>query len=236
MYTNLAYVYDNFMQNVPYDKWFKFILKNLNKNHNTIVDLGCGTGILTQKFYEKGYDITGIDKSKEMIKQAINKNKNIKYLSKDFLNIDDFKNIDVFISTCDSLNYIIDIDNIFLLFQKIYHSLNNNGLFIFDLNSIYKYKVLLGNNTYFDETENSMYIINNSFSDEINEYSLTLFNKTDNDLYQRYDEFHYQRYYSIEIIYHMLKNIGYSSIKYYSDYENKNIHNKTEKYVFVVRK
>ncbi len=203
MYDNFSYVYDYFMDNIPYDKWVKNILKIFKDNSfnpKTIVDLGCGTGTIALNLAKKGFDVTGIDLSKHMISVAnekINKNvkDNISFKVGNIINFNLDENVDCMISTCDSFNYILNDSDLLKSFKNVNKYLNDNGMFIFDMNTEYYFKETLGECEYSDVALDSAYIIQNFYDEtkKINTYELNLFIQNENGTYDRNLEIHEEK-------------------------------------------
>lgn len=214
-YKRFASYYDVIMEDVPYEKWVNNILYLCEKYKSVprlILDLGCGTGIATDIFQKKGYDLIGVDISEEMLSMAREKNANILFLNQDMCEFELYGTVDLIYSICDSINYLIEDEDIIDTFKLVNNYLNPQGLFIFDLNTKYKFERVLGNNgfggTYLDG--DISYIWENFFDIEtnINEYYLNLFAKREDGLYERHEEFHVERAYSIEKIIELIKRSG----------------------------
>src|SRR5690625_1478732 len=103
-YDHLAEIYDQLMGHVPYDKWVEFtekIIQKENKTVKSIVDLGCGTGEITIRLAEKGFQLTGVDLSAHMLSHAQQKSTNIKpirWINQDIRQLNGFKHVDLFTS------------------------------------------------------------------------------------------------------------------------------------------
>src|SRR5690625_667938 len=140
-YNNFALIYDQLMNEAPYDEWVNFTLHFLKQRQaNKIVDLGCGTGEITLRLAKRYENIVGVDRSAEMLAIAEQKtnvsNNSILWVKQDIRYLTGFNEVDLFISYCDVINYITDKADLLMLFQKIYDSLSSEGLFIFDIHSI----------------------------------------------------------------------------------------------------
>lgn len=153
-YKDFAMVYDTFMDNAPYDKWLQFLIENFNKYNipkELVLDLGCGTGTLTQMLSKKGYDMIGVDNSDEMLSIAIQKGmndtQNILYLLQDMREFELYGTVRAVISICDSINYLLEEEDIVKTFSLINNYLDPGGIFIFDFNTVYKYESVIGDAT-----------------------------------------------------------------------------------------
>jgi len=217
-YEDFASVYDIFMDNVDYDMWVEYIHKLWNKyqvSPKLIAELGCGTGNITERLAQKGYDMIGIDISEEMLMVAREKAQekelgNILYLLQDMTEFELYGTVDVVLSLCDSINYITEYEDIVQVFKLVNNYLDPNGLFIFDLNTEYKFKNILGDNTFADTQDKAAYIWQNCYDEEekINEYYVNFFIENEDGTYERTEECHYERAYSIQEIKSALKEAG----------------------------
>ena len=185
-YTGFAEVYDVFQDNVPYEEWCSYVtglLKEYQVMDGLVLDLGCGTGSLTGLMARSGYDMIGIDNSGEMLQIAMNKRNasglDILYLLQDMRGFELYGTVKAVISICDSMNYIMEYQELVEVFRLVNNYLDPKGVFIFDLNTEYKYRELLADNTFAEDREESSFIWNNFYDEEdkVNEYDLTLFVK-----------------------------------------------------------
>lgn len=235
-YTAFAKVYDRFMKNVPYDKWGTFIDNVISKfgiskpsrseedvlaqERNLILDMGCGTGILTRILYDKGYDLIGVDLSQEMLDEAYSKctgenERDIMYICQDMCELDLYSTVGTVISTCDSVNYLLENEEVNKCFEGVHKYLYPGGLFVFDFNTVHKYRDVIGECTIAENDEDCSFIWDNYYDeeDDINEYDLTLFIKENgSDLYERHTETHYQRGYTECEMYDFLNKSGFKII------------------------
>lgn len=208
-YSSFAAVYDLFMDNIPYEEWCNYLTGLLRKcgvSNGLVLDLGCGTGTLTELMADKGYDMIGVDVSEDMLQIAMEKRAasghDILYLLQDMREFELYGTVKAVISICDSMNYIMEYEDMVQVFSLVNNYLDPKGIFIFDLNTIYKYEHLLGNQTIAEDREESSFIWDNFYDEEeqINEYDLSLFIRGDGNLYRKYTETHYQRAYSLETV------------------------------------
>ncbi len=181
-YTALAQMYDEWMKDVPYRRWAMQIRKILRKygiRKGLVCDLGCGSGKITTLLSDLGYDMTGIDRSEEMLcrAQERKKNRDILYLNQDIRSFELYGTMQAFISTCDTLNYITDPRELRKIFRAVNNYLDPGGIFIFDLHTPYYYKKVLGNRTFAHMGRHSAYIWENRYSGKsgLNEYYVNLF-------------------------------------------------------------
>ncbi len=219
-YTSFAAVYDLFMDNIPYEEWCAYLttlLKERGVENGLVLDLGCGTGSLTELLAAEGYDMIGVDNAPDMLEIAMEKRiangRDILYLLQDMREFELYGTVAAVVSICDSINYILDYEDLVRVFSLVNNYLDPGGVFIFDLNTEYKYRELLGESTIAENREEGSFIWENYFDEEtrINEYDLTLFIRKENkpeSLFQKFEETHYQRAYSLEEIKKALKEAG----------------------------
>lgn len=244
-YNNFAKVYDLLMEDVSYDEWVSYIqsifLKN-NLSPKTILDLACGTGNMTSKLYKQGYDVIGVDISSDMLsvakEKALDEKENILYLNQDMREFELYGTIDCVVCLFDSLNYILEEVEILEVFKLVNNYLNPNGLFVFDINTEYKFKEVLSDNTYSD-TNDSMVCVWENFFDEdqkINEYYANFFIKNENDkFYERFEEYHYERAYNVSTIMNLIEKSGLEILDIYDAFTFKKPNEKSERIYFVTR-
>lgn len=217
-YTDFAEVYDIFMDNTPYQEWCSFLLEQFQKNNITkdlVLDLGCGTGTLTRMLKEAGYDMIGIDYSEEMLsiarqKEEETKNKkSILYLQQDMREFELYGTVKAIVCVCDSINYLLEDEDVIKTFQLVNNYLDPKGLFIMDFNTVYKYSMVIGDTTIAENRDNCSFIWENYYHEKehINEYDLTIFTKKE-ELYRKSVETHYQRGYTVEEMTSFIKRSG----------------------------
>lgn len=178
----------------------------LNEEKNLVVELGCGTGSFTQVMKNRGYDIMGIDMSPEMLnlarEKSANAGLNIMYLEQDMRELDLYCTAGTIVSVCDSVNYVLEDEEIIETFRLVNNFLYPGGVFIFDFNTLHKYRDVIGDTTIAENREDCSFVWDNYYDDEshINEYDLTIFARVDEekDLFARSVETHYQRGYTLD--------------------------------------
>lgn len=219
-YTAFAQVYDSFMDNIPYEEWSEYLVELLQEygvQNGVVADLGCGTGNITELLAKAGYDMIGIDNSEEMLLLAREKSaKDILYLLQDMREMELYGTVAAMVSICDSMNYIVEKEDLLAVFQLVNYYLEENGVFIFDLNTEYKYETI-GDSVIAENREDKSFIWENFYYSEekINEYNLTIYTQEENGLYRRWEEIHYQRAYGLEEIRKLLEHAGMQFIAAY---------------------
>ena len=243
-YSEFAKVYDEFMEETPYEAWKVFIDDMMQKYQVTpriVCDLGCGTGRMCSLFAKGAAEVIGIDISEEMLmdarENAAVNGQNILYLMQDMKDFELYGTVDLIYSCCDSINYLLEEEALLSTFKWVNNYLEPGGLFIFDINTPYKYEKILGTQTFADQTEDAAYIWENYYDSEthINEFVVTFFIKAEEDKYERTEEYHYQRAYDIDHIKSLLEEVGLEWIGVYDNYTHQPGHEKTERATFVAR-
>lgn len=215
-YDSFARVYDLFMDGTPYDAWLSNILSILKKEgieDGIGLDLGCGTGQMTRRLAASGYDMIGVDASAAMLSSAREKGgEEILYLCQDMRSFELYGTVAFAVSVCDCMNYLSGTEELKQVFALVNNYLDPKGLFLFDMNTPYKYREVLSDHTFAEAREDSAFIWDNYFDEKtgINQYELTLFLREKNGLFQRFEEEHLQRAFSLEEIENALRESGLS--------------------------
>lgn len=275
-YTGFAEVYDELMDNVPYEEWAEFLVavlkeygvgnvcasepdmekaqyapgpggeetrcaaktgagkepewkavkedrelaENLAAERNTVLDLGCGTGTLTELLAGVGFDMIGVDSSEEMLEIALKKRErsgsSILYLLQDMREFELYGTVGAVCSVCDSLNYILEEKDMVKVFSLVNNYLYPGGIFVFDFNTVYKYEQVIGEATIAENREDCSFIWENFYDEreQINEYDLTVFvRRPGTEDFQRFAETHYQRGYTLEQMKGFLEEAGLLFVK-----------------------
>lgn len=235
MYQDFAEVYDKFMDNTPYEQWAErldsLIAKYgvsrperdaegiLDSERNLVVDLGCGTGTLTELMYRKGYDMIGVDLSEAMLNLAMAKKEEsgseILYLQQDMRQLELYSTVGTVFSLCDSLNYILEEDELSEVFSLVNNYLFHGGLFVFDFNTVHKYRDIIGESTIAETREDCSFIWENFYDpeEEINEYDLTVFVREEGEYFRRFTETHLQRGYTPEQMTRLVEEAGMAVVE-----------------------
>lgn len=230
IYTDFASVYDEFMDNTPYELWCGRLDECIRKygvskperdaedvlesERNLVVDLGCGTGTLAELMYAKGYDMIGVDASEAMLGIAVDKKEKsgseILYLLQDMRELELYSTVGTVFSVCDSLNYLLEEEELETVFSLVNNFLYPGGIFLFDFNTDYKYREVIGDTTIAENREDCSFIWENLYDpeEEINEYDLTLFIREEGNLFRQFTETHLQRGYTAEQMQRLVEKAG----------------------------
>ena len=223
-YTSFARVYDTFVDNIPYEEWAVYLTGLLNEygvNDGLVLDLGCGTGNMTELLAKEGYDMIGVDNAEEMLEIAMEKREksghDILYLLQDMREFELYGTVRAVVSVCDSVNYIDEEEDLTEVFRLVNNYLDPGGVFIFDFNTLYKYREILGDRTIAENREDCSFIWDNYYYEEerINEYELSIFIREKENLFRRYEETHFQRGYTLDEMIRMIKDSGLEFVTAY---------------------
>lgn len=241
------------------------ILEEYGIKDGLMLDLGCGTGKMTRLLAAAGYDMIGVDNSEDMLeiarayddisaedpkdtleeeppssddeKEEGDAGSRILYLLQDMREFELFGTVRAVVSICDSMNYILEEEDLCTIFKLVNNYLDPEGIFIFDLNTIYKYQKILGETTIAENREEGSFIWDNYYDEEamINEYDLTLFIQQDGGLFRKYEETHYQRAYSLQTIKGLLEEAGMEFVVAYDAFTREPVKEDSERIYVIAR-
>lgn len=256
-YSDFAAVYDQLMDNIPYDDWFKYLqelLSEYNINQGIIAELGCGTGSITERMAQAGYDMIGIDNSYEMLNIARQKKQDNAssslYLCQDMREFELYGTVSAIISVCDSINYILDAEELIEVFKLVNNYLETDGIFIFDFHTRHYYKNVVSNSTIAEDREDISFIWDNYYDeeDDINELSLSLFIRVaefnnelaakgidTSSLYTKHEELHLQRGYTLEEMLDLIEVSGLKLEAYYDAFTHNKATDESERIYIIAR-
>ena len=273
-YQTFASVYDLFMDNVPYDDWcelYEDILKEHGITEGILLDLGCGTGAMTRRLAEKGFDMIGVDASAEMLdmardadsardvdaaedpvraEDAVSDKKAILYLQQDMRSFELYGTVAAVVSVCDSMNYILEEEDLLQVFNLVNNYLDPGGVFVFDMTTPHQYENVLGENSFCESRDEAAFLWENDYDPEsrINEYDLTLFVRESSDQneasgdpslheerYRRFVETHYQRAWSPDEVKSLLQKSGLELLGIFGKDGRKPLEDSDERMYFVAR-
>jgi SAM-dependent methyltransferase len=244
IYRDFAYYYDRLMDDVDYSQWADYVI-GLFARHNCdprlIADLGCGTGSFCLEMDKRGYEMIGIDASAEMLscakQKAVSAGADILFLNQDMTTFELYGTVDAITCLMDSVNYITYKNDLGRLFRLVRNYLNPDGLFVFDINTSYKFENILAGNTFCTTDEDVSYIWQNTYDrkSRLCRFDLTFFVK-EGLYYRRFDEVHHERSYEIDELEQMLKKAGISVMGVYRAFSLKKPGPKCDRVFFVCKK
>lgn len=247
-YTNFARVYDTFMDDIPYREWCGYLtelLREYGVEDGLVLDLGCGTGTLTELLAREGYDMIGVDCSEDMLEIAMEKKQDsgqdILYLLQDMREFELYGTVRAVVSICDSMNYLLAYEDLVETFKLVNNYLDPGGVFIFDVNTPYKYEALLADNTIAENREEGSFIWENDYDEEsrMNEYALTLFipeeREDGGEWYRKYEEVHVQRAFALEEIRWAIEEAGMKFLACYDAFTRNVPREDSERVYFIAQ-
>lgn len=243
-YHKFAQYYDILTSNIDYQKhadYYDNIISQHMPDKGILLDLACGTGSLSEAMAKRGYDVIGVDLSEEMLSVALDKKFDsglpIQYLCQDMCKLDMYGTIDATICALDSLNHLPDINFVKRAIERVSLFSNPNGIFIFDINTVYKHKNILGDNTFIYDTDDVYCAWQNTYNDEDNSVIIELnFFEKDSDIYRRFDESFSERAYNIKQLTDICEDAGLEVLSIYDYLTNNPPREDSEKLTVVTRK
>lgn len=233
-YESLAQVYDELMADMPYDQWLAFTLEGWRRfgRPRRVADLGCGTGSLSLALAEEGVEVTGIDLSPEMLAIARQKwearqgsggrSGHAVFLEQDVRSWELPEPVECAISYCDTINYLLEEDDVRQAFRQTCNQLMQGGLFLFDLHAPSRLRDYALHQPYMLDEDRISYLWTCEWDEERLEieHLLTLFiRQGEGDLYRRVDELHRQRAYELDFIVHELLEAGFAQVHTAGDFD-----------------
>ena len=241
-YSVFAKYYDILTSNVDYKGIASMIdsyVKEAKPSSNLLLDLACGTGTLAIELSKLGYDVIGADPSCEMLTEAVKKayceERQILFLNQAMDELDLYGTIGIAVCTLDSINHETDVEKVDKAFSKISLFLEKDGLFIFDVNTLYKHNEVLADNVFVYDCEDVYCVWQNNTEDGKTTITLDFF-ENDEDTYYRSSEAFCEVAYSCETIEELLSKNGLKVISKYDDYTKNVIKDDTQRIVYVVGK
>ncbi|NRF95074.1 class I SAM-dependent methyltransferase [Paenibacillus frigoriresistens] len=250
-YEKFAYTYDRLMNSMPYEDWLRFVKESFDRfglKPTTIVDLGCGTGNLTIPLAMEGYQLTGIDLSEDMLavaEQKTGEHKSrlrggaIHWVQQDLREWDLGEQVDVALSICDSLNYLLEEEEIVDAFRQTFEGLKTGGLFLFDVHTPEQLFAYADSQPFFLNEDDVAYIWTSELDEERVqiEHELTIFVKDSGmNTFRRIDETHQQRAYSLQWLKEMLLTVGFTEVHMAADFTWEQPTPMTERAFFIAKK
>ena len=234
-YDSIASVYDNINSEIDYSAWADFIekcfCKYLPRKPELLLDLACGTGSMTLELASRGYDMIGADLSEDMLSEAYEKAygkglESVLFLRQDMRNFELYGTVGAITCCLDSVNYLIEDGDVEKCFKCVHNYLDPDGLFIFDVNTPYKFENIYGNQHYIFEDKNTYG--ENVYCGWQNEYDketglctfyLSVFTEEDDGKFSRSDEIQTERCYSRDELTEKLEKCGFEVIGFFGDYD-----------------
>lgn len=242
-YGIFAEFYDELMQGVGYDRraaYLAVLLAKFGHNAGLTLDLACGTGSLTLELAKMGIDVYGVDYSEEMLsvaqEKAFEENIDTLFLCQKMQELDLYGTIDTCICSLDSINHLTEISDVQKTFERVSLFMNKGGFFVFDVNTVYKHREILADNTFIYDTDDVYCVWQNSFRENnIVDIDLTFF-VPEGENYTRYDENFSERAYSRDELTELLNKTGFEVQAVYGDMGFNEPHKNEQRIIFVAKK
>lgn len=242
-YTEFAAVYDELMTDIPYDAYVELIdIAAGGIAGKQVLDIGCGTGLLSVKLAKQGAQVTGVDLSAEMLTVAEERARAlslpVQFIEQPMQQLTGFANYDVAVIAIDSLNYLSDREDVLATFRHIHASLALGGTLVFDVHSTFKTDVIFMEGPFTFDDGRIAYIWETEEGEQPHsvDSELAFFIQNDNGLYRRFDEVHTQRTFDINEYVDMLIEAGFTIERIFADWEDEPPHEESERIFFQVRK
>lgn len=243
-YGSFAEYYDSLTSNVDYRKTAEYVSDILNENRinkGILLDLACGTGTMSLILAQKGYDVIGVDNSPEMLgearEKALEAGEDILFLCQDMCSIDLYGTVDCTVCLLDSLNHLESKEELLEAFKRVSLFTVPGGLFVFDVNTEYKHKHVLGDNTFVYDNDDVYCVWQNEYDDESKTVEIFLdFFQEENGLYRRSSEYFAERAFSDSDIKNLLSEAGFTDIKAYGELRKTAPSDTEERVFYVARK
>ena len=245
-YDSIASVYDNINSEIDYSAWADFIEESFKKylpaKPELVLDLACGTGSMTLELHTRGYDMIGADMSEDMLSQAYEKayDKEISgvlFLKQDMRCFELYGTVGAVVCCLDSVNYLTADGDLDKCFACVHNYLDPDGLFIFDVNSPHKFENVYGNNAYVLEDEGVYCGWQNEYDRQsgVCDFYLSLFEETEDGTYERSDEHHRERCYSLDDLKNTLDACRLETLGVFSDFDFNEIKPDSDRWYIVAR-
>ncbi len=242
-YAEFSRFYDSLMKNADYEKradYYEELLKRNGVSGGILLDLGCGTGEMSSLMAQKGFSVIGVDVSVDMLmaarEKAALKGQDILFLNQDMTALDLYGTVNATVSVMDCINHLSCFEDVKKTFAAVSLFTEPGGVFAFDVNTVYKHRFVLADNTFVYDNDDVYCVWQNSANedDSVDVY-LDFFEKS-GDKYVRTGENFTERAYPLEMIAAALDESGFEVTGIYDDMTFENAGEKSEKAVFTARK
>lgn len=240
---SFARLYDILTSNIDYKSGSDFIsgfFKTNGIEQGTILDLACGTCSVSYYLAKMGYSIVGVDYSEDMLQIASNKLSELgcdfSLIKSNMLDLELTEQVDGCICTLDSLNHLNSIAEVEKAMKIVHSSLKNNGLFIFDMNSVFKHREVLGDNTFVFDDDDYFLAWDNELCDNNKVRILLDFFTFNGESYDRYSEEFYEVAYEQKDVVSLLEKVGFTDIEVYGDFDRSQPNPETERIYYICKK
>ena len=237
-------VYDK-LQDADYNGFVEFYKKVFEKfglNPKLVLDLACGTGSLSVLLSQRGFDVIGTDASEDMLTKAQEKKYDSApdaiFLCQKMEELDLFGTINAAVCTLDSINHVTDESKVKEIFRRVSLFMEDGGIFIFDVNTPYKHKSILADNTFVYDMDEVYCVWQNSTDENlITTVSLDIFEyDEETDSYIRYGEEFSERGYELDLLKKFAEENKFEVIGIYDELTKESLKETSQRAVFVLKK
>lgn len=249
-YTSLASVYDRLNSGVDYPMWADYIERQFSlyaKNKpSSLLDLACGTGSMTVELARRGYDMTGVDLSDEMLAVARAKcdaerfTHDVLLVRQDMSELELYGTVNAVVCCLDSLNYLTETGALKRALVRVHTYLEPDGLFVFDMNAPAKFLRVYGMNSYILEDDGIFCAWQNIYNNKTKlcDFYLSIFRENADGSWERFDEEQRERCYSLRTIKKLLCETGFElcALEGGFDADTAEVNSDSERWHFTARR
>ena len=244
-YSVISRYYELLNSAVDYEAFADFLSKIIKDKGiaktELVLDLACGTGKMTRLLAERGYDMTGVDLSPDMLmiarEEELKDPKGILYLCQDMREFELYGTVDAAVCCLDSINYLLKTADVEKCFDLVHNYLVPDGIFIFDVNTPYRFTEQYARHDYVMEEEGVLLAWQNYYNEKNKtcDFVLSLFCENEDGSYERYDEEQREKMYSMNTLKRLLRKTGFDILEVYGDYDFSGISDNSYKWFFVCK-
>ena len=246
-YTSLAAVYDRLNADIDYAAWADYIEKQFGLYAKikpvSVLDLACGTGTMTVELARRGYDMTGVDLSEDMLSEARAKCDRerfahpVLFVRQDMADFELYGTVNAVVCCLDSLNYLTDTEKLARCFALTHNYLDPDGLFVFDMNAPAKFERVYADNAYVLEDEGVLCAWQNRYNPKTKlcDFWLSIFRELPDGRWERFDEDQRERCYSLRTVKKLLADAGFELLALHAGFDGGEVTPDAERWYFCAR-
>ncbi len=247
IYSLLAPFYDAMNSEVNYEAWSRYYDKTIRRYEvsrtSLVLDLGCGTGGMTIPLASLGYDMTGVDLSPEMLTVARSRaeeagfSKEILFLLQSMTSFELYGTVEAIVCGLDGINHLLSTEDVEKTFRLVHNYLSPDGLFLFDVNTPYKFETVYGDRAYLFENAGVFCAWQNYYrkSKRLCDFQITLFEEQPNGCYMRHEALEQERAYAHRTLLQLLEKTGFEVIATESDMDGSPVTPTSERIYYTAR-
>jgi len=245
-YRALAPIYDRLNDTVDYRAWADFIEETFRRyateKPTLVLDLGCGTGSMTVELASRGYDMTALDLSDEMLAVAESRTRekgyDVLFVSENMADFELYGTVDATVCCLDGINHLTARDDLYACFDRVSNYLNPNGLFLFDVNTPHKFRTVYADRDYILEDDGVMCCWRNRLNKKGDtvDFFLTVFRENEDGLWEREDGAEREKAYSLRVLKNALEAAGMELLSVSADYHFSEPDENCDRWYLVARK